>query len=189
VTRRRKSTIWGAVSLFLSFSIYGIVHYMQERQANDLSVTLCTDQTLPGGAPIPVCNPTTTYSPPGPPATNPPASQSVPTSKGYSSQGWAVVAGSVSPSDSAWDGASMVVRNEQHTAQTGAFDLYIYQSVVLVGSTTPVYTYVCDLEGQTNGPVNPGATASVPMSSTGNLDEPGTIPEATYNYVFVVDPY
>jgi hypothetical protein len=169
----------------IGFAAYGI--YRLTHHSNNFSVTLCTAQTLPGGAPIPVCKPTTTYSPPLPPPTDPPASKSVPINKGYSSQGWTVVAGSVVPMDSAWDNATMVVKNDQETAQVRQFDVYIYQSVVLAGSTTPVYSFVCDLEGQTNGLVGPGASSTVQLSSTGNLDEPDTIPEATYNYVFTVD--
>ncbi|MFZ0665559.1 MAG: hypothetical protein WAM97_07370 [Acidimicrobiales bacterium] len=182
-------TLGRAIRLFfavvlavVAFAIYEATHH-----SNHSSVTLCTDETLPGGDPIPVCNPTTTYTPPGPPPTDPPASRSVPTTKGYSSQGWTVVAGSVTPMDSAWDGATMVVKNAHHTAQTADFDVYIYQSVILAGSTSPVYSFVCDMEGQTNGLVGPGTSSTIQLSSTGNLDEPDTIPQATYNYVFTVD--
>jgi len=176
----------GAVALFS--------YWLQNRASQpNFKVVLCpANATLPGGTPLPPGVPCPTTAPQVvtgtvPPTTVPPASDLIPTNKGDSSQGWAVLPGTLIAGDSDWDSGTMKVRNEQTTTQDADFDISIYQSVTLAGSTAPMTTFVDELQGNVNS-VRPGAASIVYLDSTGLLETPASTPDATYTYTFSVGP-
>lgn len=183
-----------AVILIFSIALGVLAYWLQDRASGpQISVVLCpANATMAGGLPLPPgvpCTQTKHAISTGtiPATTIPPASDLIPTSEGDSSGGWAVLPGTLVAGDSEWDSGTMRVRNEQPTTQDADFDITIYQSVTLAGSTAPTSAFVAELQGNVNS-VRPGATSIVDLLPTGFQETPASTPAATYSYTLSVGP-